>query len=63
MTRKLELRKDKKLRMQKLYRIKRIAKHKKLRRKKIKISNNSMLQSKNSLMIYKKRYKKTSVST
>lgn len=63
MTRKLELRKDKKLRMQKLYRIKRIAKHKKLRRKKIKISNNSMLQSKNSLMIYKKRYKKTSAST
>ena len=63
MTRKLELRKDKKLRMQKLYRIKRIAKHKKLRRKKIKISNNSMLQSKSSLMIYKKRYKKTSVST
>ena len=63
MTRKLELRKDKKQRMLKLYRIKRIAKHKKLRRKKIKISNNSMLQSKNSLMIYKKRYKKTSAST
>ena len=63
MTRKLELRKDRKLRKLKLYRIKRIAKHKKLRRKKIKISNNSMLQSKNSLMIYKKRYKKTSVST
>ena len=63
MTRKLELRKDKKLRMLKLYRIKRIAKHKRLRRKKIKISNNSMLQSKNSLMIYKKRYKKTSAST
>ena len=63
MTRKLELRKDKKLRMLKLYRIKRISIHKKLRRKKIKISNNSMLQSKNSLMIYKKRYKKTSAST